>query len=56
MFCGGPYLDESTAIFVGVICGLPLGIVLGWVIAQLISKPSTVVIQKLDNGYVIRES
>jgi len=44
-------------IFVGIIIGVPAGLVLGWLVAQLAApKSSTVLVQKTDEGgYLIVE-
>jgi hypothetical protein len=49
--------DEVTWIFIGVLIGIPLGTVAGWVLAQLVQpRPSAVVVQKTDEGgYIILE-
>ena len=48
--------DEAAWVFVGVLVGVPLGIVVGWVLAQLAQpKASTVLIEKTDHGYIIHE-
>lgn len=49
-------MDEVVAIFLGFVCGLPLGIVAGWIAAQmLIPRSSTVVVERSEHGYVIHE-
>jgi len=49
--------DEVAWIFVGVLIGIPTGVLLGWCLAQIVlPRPSTVVIKKIDNDYIIRES
>jgi cell division septal protein FtsQ len=51
--------DASAAIwvFIGIFIGLPLGVTIGWLASQAISpRPSTVVVERTEHGYVIHES
>jgi hypothetical protein len=52
--------DEAVVwVFVGFLIGLPSGLILGYIAAQIVqpkAKASTVILQKTENGYVIRES
>lgn len=48
--------DETLWVFVGVLIGIPLGVVGGWVLAQItLQRPSTVLVQKTEDGYIIVE-
>lgn len=49
--------DEAAWIFCGILIGIPLGVVAGWIAAQLVlPKASTVLVQKTDEGgYLIVE-
>ena len=51
--------DEVGYIFVGIVVGIPLGAVVGWLLAQIAApkqSAGTILVQKLENGsYAIVE-
>jgi Na+/H+-dicarboxylate symporter len=48
--------DEAVWVFLGVVIGVPVGVVLGWVAAQMVIPHSdTVVLERTDHGYIIHE-
>jgi hypothetical protein len=49
--------DEVAWIFFGILIGIPLGTVAGWIIAQVVQpRASTVLVERTqDGGYLIVE-
>jgi len=48
--------DEVAWVFVGVLIGVGIGLPLGLILGQLIlPRPSTVLIERTEKGYIIHE-